>query len=74
MTIVELLERAAAAGRQSTQPDDDLATFGHHPRLPVIRCQSCGRVLWWAPRELRWYHAPAMASAFDQAFDEVYRR
>lgn len=78
MTVHELLRAAAEAGRQSPPPADDLARYGHHPAPPTLRCQTCGRLLWFSTAEWRWFHAESaddpIDPAFDAAFDEVYRR
>jgi hypothetical protein len=75
MTIAELLERAALAGRQSPPPPDELTTYGHEPVPPTPRCQVCGRRLVFVFAS-RWVHVPdePIDPAFDAAFDETYRR
>jgi hypothetical protein len=63
--VDQLLEDAAAAGRTSPPPEDELARYGHAPVPPTLRCQDCGR---WirpigdfddidAPYTARWAHA-----------------
>lgn len=43
--IPALLDAAAAAGRSSPPPLDELARYGHWPVAPMARCQVCGRWL-----------------------------
>lgn len=43
--VNQLLEDAAAAGRTSPPPADELARYGHAPVPPTLRCQGCGRWL-----------------------------
>lgn len=62
--VSRLLEDAAAAGRSTPPPTDELARYGHGPVPPTLRCQDCGRLIrpvgdfadTDAPYTARWAH------------------